>query len=95
MKEFFGITHTGVKSFLYTICCGGITAVISDYGATLVKLFVPDRDGNTDDVILGHDSPTDYFNSTCFFGSTIGRSANRIRNASFKLNGKTYQLTPN
>ncbi len=95
MKEFFGTSHTGEETYLYTISCGKITAVVSDYGATLVKLFVPDRDGNLADVVLGHDDPAGYRSSTCFFGATVGRSANRIGGAAFEINGKAYHMTPN
>ncbi len=95
MKEFFGTAHTGEETYLYTISCGGITAVVTDYGATLVKLLVPDADGNVADVVLGHDSPADYRSSTCFFGATVGRSANRIGGASFEIGGKIYHMTPN
>ena len=95
MKEFFGTAHTGEETYLYTISCGKITAVVSDYGATLVKLFVPDRDGNVADVVLGHDSPADYRSCALFLGATVGRSGNRIAGASFELGGKIYHLTPN
>ena len=94
MKEFFGMSHTGEETYLYTISCGGITAMVTDYGATLVKLLVPDADGNVADVVLGHDDPAGYRNSTCFFGATVGRSANRIGGASFEIGGKVYQLAP-
>ena len=95
MKEIFGTAHTGEETYLYTISCGQITAVVSDYGATLVKLFVPDKDGNVADVVLGHDSPEDYRRCALFFGATVGRSGNRIAGASFELSGKTWTLTPN
>ena len=95
MKDFFGIIHTGEEAFLYTISCGKLTAVVSDYGATLVKLFVPDRDGNVADVILGHDSPEDYRRCALFFGATVGRSANLIAVSCFEIGGKTYCMTPN
>ena len=95
MKELFGLTQSGKETYLYTISCGSITAVVSDYGATLVKLLVPDSDGNVADVVLGHDDPEGYRNSTCFFGATVGRSANRIAGSSFELGGKVWQMTPN
>lgn len=95
MKEFFGITHTGEETYLYTISAGGITAQVTDYGATLVNLLVPDADGNVADVILGHDDPAGYRASTCFLGAIVGRSANRIGGASFSIGGKTYQMAAN
>ena len=95
MKEFFGKTHTGEETCLYTISCGGITAVVTDYGATLVKLLVPDREGNPADVVLGHDDPAGYRNSTCFFGATVGRSANRIGGAAFSIGSREVRLSAN
>ena len=95
MKTFFGTLPGGEETSLYTISCGGITAVITDLGATLVKLLVPDADGNVADVVLGHDSPDDYLRSTCFMAATVGRSDNRIGGASFHLSGRTFTMTPN
>ena len=95
MKEIFGNIHTGEEASLYTISCGAVRAVVTDYGATLVKLFVPDRGGKVSDVVLGHDTPADYHASTCFFGATVGRSANRIGGASFAIGGRTCRMTPN
>ena len=95
MKEFFGTAHTGEETYLYTISCGNITAAVTDYGATLVKLFVPDKNGVLADVVLGHESPEHYRKQAFFFGATVGRSGNRIAGASFELNGKTWQLPTN
>ena len=95
MREFFGTTHTGEEAWLYTIASGNITAMVSDYGATLVKLLVPDQNGVVADVVLGHDDPAGYHNSTCFFGATVGRSANRIGGASFTIGSNTYNMAAN
>ena len=53
MKESFGILPSGEEASLYTISCGGITAAVTDYGANLVRLLVPDRKGVSADVVLG------------------------------------------
>lgn len=95
MSEKFGILPNGSVASLYTIRSGKITAVISDLGATLVKLFVPDKDGKLADVVLGFDDPQSYCESGTFFGATVGRNANRIGGAAFTLNGKRYQLAKN
>lgn len=95
MKESFGTLPSGEQATLYTISCGKLTAQISDYGATLVRLYVPDRDGNLADVVLGYDDAKGYANATTYFGATVGRNANRIRNATFILGGKAVTLTPN
>lgn len=95
MSEKFGILPNGSVASLYTIRSGKITAVISDLGATLVKLFVPDKDGKLADVVLGFDDPQSYCESGTFFGATVGRNANRIGGAAFTLNSKRYQLAKN
>ena len=95
MKTFFGKTPQGKDAYLYTIACGKLRAEISDFGATLVKLFVPDSNGNIADVVLGFDSPAEYAASDTYFGATVGRNANRIKNACFVLNNKTWSLAAN
>lgn len=95
MKKTFGTLPSGEEAHLYTISCGGITADISDYGASLVNLFVPDRDGHVADVVLGHDDCSGYVTGTGCLGATVGRNANRIAGAAFELNGKSYTLACN
>ena len=95
MRKKFGVLPNGETVSLYTIRSGQMTAEISDLGATLVKLFVPDRDGKLADVVLGFDEPQAYCESGTFFGSVVGRNANRTGGASFRLNGRTYQLDKN
>ena len=95
MKKSFGILPTGEETFLYTISCGKLTATVTDYGATLVQLLVPDRDGNIADVVLGHDSAEGYRNGSAFLGAIVGRNANRLKDASFTIGDKTYHLTDN
>lgn len=95
MKELFGTLPGGQQTFLYTISCGGITALVSDYGATLVRLLVPDGAGHVDDVVLGYDDPAGYAAATTYLGATVGRNANRIGGSSFKLGSTEYKLTPN
>lgn len=95
MNTFFGKTPLGEDAYLYTICCGQLQANLTDFGATLVNLFVPDAAGNMADVVLGFDSPAAYAASDTYFGATVGRNANRIRNAAFIINNKTYRLYAN
>lgn len=73
----------------------GAYAEVLQYGAILVKLCVPDRDGKLTDVVLGYDDLKGYETNGCFFGATIGRNGNRIAGAKFKLDGKEIHLTPN
>jgi aldose 1-epimerase len=90
----FGKTKCGKDVTLYSITnSNGITANVMNYGAILVNLLVPDKNGNTADVVLGHDTVEGYFVNGEFFGSTIGPSANRIDNASFEIDGVKYQLS--
>lgn len=69
-----------------------LKAYVSDLGATLTKLI--DKKSNVD-VVLGFESDQDYIDSATYVGASVGRNANRIGNAKFDLNGKTYQLTVN
>lgn len=95
MKELFGKLPNGESCHLYTITCGEITAKVTDLGATLVRLYIPGKDGQVDDVVLGYDTPAGYLESETYFGATVGRNANRMRNASFIMDGKTYVLPAN
>ena len=93
MKESFGVLPSGETASLYTISRGGITA--ADYGAALVRLLVPDAAGNLADVVLGHDSWEGYRSGGGCLGATVGRNANRLKQATFALGGKAYAMTPN
>ena len=95
MKKLFGTLKTGENAYLYTISGGGLTAVISDLGATIVKLFAPDAGGNLADVVLGFDDPNDYIASGTYFGAAVGRNSNRVGGARFAMNGKAYTLDAN
>ena len=95
MTKSFGTLPNGQSASLYTISCGSITAEISDYGAALVRLWVPNKDGIPADVVLGYDDVNGYAQGKCYFGGTVGRCANRIAGASFQLNGKTIRLPDN
>lgn len=95
MKKIFGSMPDGRPVHLYSISRGGITAEVTDLGATLVRLLVPDAAGTLADVVLGFDSAEGYLSGTCFLGATVGRNANRIGGASFALNGRTYRLAAN
>ena len=73
----------------------GMVMEVTDFGAVLYSLMVPDKDGNLVDVNLGYATPEAYGKQTSGFGATIGRNGNRIGGAKFTLNGKVYELTPN
>ena len=95
MKEFFGVLPNGCNAHLYTISCGSLTACVTDLGATLVRLYVPDSQGNRDDIVLGYDDPQGYLNGDAYLGATVGRNANRVHNACFVLGNKTYTMPTN
>ena len=65
------------------------------YGATIVSIRVPDRDGRIDDVVIGHDRLEGYLTASRFFGAVVGRYGNRIAKGRFTLDGATYALAAN
>lgn len=92
----FGIAHTGQIVRLYTLINNqGLTAGLLDYGARLQHLFIPDHDGNIEDVVLGYKTLAEYETCNAYMGAAIGRVANRIRNGRYQLDGKEYVLTTN
>ena len=95
MTRSFGTTPSGEEATLYTISNGHITATVTDFGATLVSLLVPDAKGNIADVVLGCDDAMGYAKGTCFLGCVVGRNANRIGGAAFPLNGQTVRIPAN
>ena len=95
-KKSFGVTKDGKETFLYTISNkNGMKAAVSNFGAILVQLIVPDKKDGVRDVVLGFDSVAGYEGNDCFFGSTIGRNANRIGGAEFELDGTIVHLAAN
>ena len=73
----------------------GMKVAVSDLGATLVSWHAPDRAGRLDDILLGHDTPAEYFAATTYMGALVGRWANRIAHARFTLDGIDYALDRN
>jgi len=81
---------------LYTIeNRNGMIMRVTNYGATVTELWVPDADGTLDDVGLGFDTLDGYLNDSPYFGCVAGRVANRIAAGRFELDGQTYQLATN
>ena len=93
----FGINSKGQQATLYTFeNSNGMVMEVTDFGATLYSLLVPDGKGNRIDVVLGYDDPAGYEGpSGTFFGATVSRNANRIGNASITINGTVYPLDKN
>lgn len=92
----FGKTSDGLSVSRYVLANKkGVEAVVISYGATLVSLKVPDRNGNAGDIVLGYDDLAGYEQGKSFFGATIGRYGNRIAGGEFTLDGKAFHLPKN
>ncbi len=88
--------HDGKAITLYTLTNkNGLVLKAINYGAIITELSVPDADGKLGDIVQGYDSLAAYVEKTPYFGATIGRVANRIGKATFKLEGKQYKLAAN
>ncbi len=85
---------TPVERFVLTNA-GGTKAAILSFGAVIQELWVPDRQGALGNVVLGFTGLDRYVAKNPHFGSVLGRFANRIRDASFTLDGTTYRITAN
>ena len=99
-KKPFGKMPDGTQIDVYTLSEGNIEARIITYGGIVVSLKTPDKSGKVDDVVLGFDTLDQYVKvsnapGNPFFGALIGRYANRIANAEFKLEGKEYHVPAN
>lgn len=95
-QESFGQTPEGREVDLYTLTnSNGLKARITNYGAILVSLEVPDRTGKFADITLGFDTLDGYLGEHPYFGAVIGRYANRIGAAKFTLDGVEYTLAAN
>lgn len=95
-EQAFGKTAEGAAARLFTVANShGVTMRVTDYGARLVAVDVPDRNGKTANVTLGFDSAEKYAAHTAFFGCTTGRFANRIARGRFTLDGVEYKLATN
>jgi aldose 1-epimerase len=81
---------------LYTLTNkNGMTVEFSNYGATIVAVYVPDKDGKVENVTLGYDDHAGLAAGKSYFGCVVGRYANRIAGASFMIGGKKYNVPQN
>lgn len=95
-KSVFGKSPDGQEVMLYTLKNSkGMQASLTNLGAIIVKLVVPDKEGKLADVVLGFDKAEDYYKNPSFFGAVIGPNANRIGGAKFEVDGVSYQLDVN
>lgn len=92
----FETTINGESVKLYTFKNeAGMEVCITNFGARIVSVMTPDKDGNLKDVVLGFDKIDDYINIPSDFGAAIGRYANRIKDGKVTINGTDYQLPQN
>ena len=92
----FGALPTGEEVKIYHLeNKKGAYAEVLQYGAILVKICVPDKNGDLKDVVLGYDDIRGYEINGCFFGAIIGRSGNRIENSRFFIDNKEVVLAEN
>ena len=95
-KSLFGILPEGREVHNFTLFDErGQSAVLSEFGCTILEINVRDGEGSLRDVALGYDRLEDYEADTRCFGATVGRYANRIADGMFTLNGITYRLPRN
>ncbi|WP_153800643.1 aldose epimerase family protein [Foetidibacter luteolus] len=92
----FEQTIDGKQTKLFTLKNKNIEATITNYGARVVTLTVPDKDGKPTNVVLGYDNVQSYADGgDTYFGAVVGRYGNRIAKGKFKLDGKEYSLVTN
>lgn len=95
-QESFKGSFNGKDVALYTLKNGnGMVAQITNFGAKIVSIYVPDRDGNFVDVLQGFDTIEEWLTGFPYFGAICGRYANRIANGKFTIDGTEYQLPIN
>jgi aldose 1-epimerase len=95
-KSFFGMTPQGDSVMLFTLKNErDITITITNYGGIITGIHTPDKNGKSTNIVLGFDHLEQYLAGHPFFGAIVGRYGNRIANARFTLDGKTYQLAAN
>ena len=92
----FGTTKEGAEASIYILeNSNGMHVQVSDFGALILTIMIPDKNGNIKDVTLGFDELDDYYNTDTGFGAYVGRNANRIKNACVTIEGKEYRLDKN
>jgi aldose 1-epimerase len=95
------MTKAGKETTRFTLTnAQGMQLQVTDYGATITSVLVPDKNGELGNVVLGFDSlagyqSPEYLKGGPYFGATIGRYGNRIAKGRFTLNGQEYKLATN
>ena len=95
-REFWGEAQSGAPIYVYHLTNqSGVEVCVLNYGCTIRNIFVPDKNGEKVDVVLGYDDYKEYFGNDCFLGATVGPTANRIANAKYSIDGKEFILPIN
>lgn len=94
--DIHGVMPDGSEVRIFTLTnAHGLKARVTEYGAILVSMETPDRSGKIADITHGFDSLEGWFGNDPYFGATIGRFGNRIKDGKFSLEGKDYTLATN
>lgn len=95
-EDAFESKHKDKNTALYTLKNkNGLVVQITNFGAKIVSIFVPDSNGTFADIVLGYENIEGYIKGNPYFGAICGRYANRIANGKFVIEGRTYQLPVN
>jgi len=95
-KTEWGKTRDGAAVALYTLSDGALTVRVTSFGARVVSIVTPDREGHRADVVLGYDNVAQYeADEKTYFGAIVGRYGNRIAKGTFSLEGQTYRIPLN
>lgn len=96
IKKTYSFEKDGKQNDVYTLSNKtGMEVDVLTYGAHIVRISTPDKNGNFDDVLVGCKKPEDYYGQYPYFGATIGRYGNRIGNGKFTIDGVEYQIDVN
>lgn len=96
IKDFQTTVDGNQTDLFFLENANGMRAAITNYGARVVAIWVPDTHGTVDNVVACYDSIEGYLNhDDIYLGAIVGRYANRIKGASFELHGKEYLLSAN
>lgn len=95
IKKTYSFEKEGKVNDVYTLYNGIGEVDVLTYGGRITRIWMPDRNGKYDDLIVGCKRVEDYYEENPYFGATIGRYGNRIGGAKFTLNGKEYLIEAN
>lgn len=95
-EEIYGKMPDGKEVKIYTLTNkNGVKAQVTEYGAILVSMETPDKAGKSAELTHGYDTLAGWLTNTSYFGATVGRFGNRIKDGKFTLDGKEYKLATN